>query len=151
MNSAIQQAISKLSEKQDANYSKLDKKFESLRARFESFMASNESSFLKPKLSQPPVLSLHSEPFVILAEKLTQGECWNQADLGYFDPHLDDKAYGAGEVVSVGKDVYYRNVVLFIQCIQNLVTFRGATLVKANIATSLRGSALKWYTSELNN
>ena len=53
--------------------------------------------------------------------------------------------------MSVGKDVYYRNVVLFIQRLQSLVTFRGATLVKANIATSLRGSALEWYTSELSD
>ena len=77
-------------------------------------------------------------------------ERWNQADLGYFDPHLD-MAHGEGEIVSVGKDVYYRNVVLFIQRFQNLVTFRGAALVKANIATSLRGSALEWYTSELSD
>ena len=31
------------------------------------------------------------------------------------------------------------------------MTFRGAAFVKSNIATSLRGSALKWYTSELSN
>ena len=53
--------------------------------------------------------------------------------------------------MSVGKDVYYRNVILFIQRLQSLVTFRGASLVKANIATSLRGSALEWYTSELSD
>lgn len=53
--------------------------------------------------------------------------------------------------MSVGKDVYYWNVVLFTQRIQNLVTFKGATLVKANIATSLRGSALEWYTLELSD
>lgn len=62
-------------------------------------------------------------------------ERWNQADLGYFDLHLD-KAYGEGEIVSVGKDVYYRNVVFFVQRLQSLVTFKGASLVKANIATS---------------
>ena len=143
MDSATQQAISKLSEKQDANYSRLDKKFESMRAMFESFIASNGSSSPKPKLSQPPPSSLHSEPFVLSSEQPTRLERWNQADLGYFDPHLDDKAHGAGEVVSVGKDVYYRNVVLFTQRIQNLVTFKGTTLVKANIATSLYGSALE--------
>ncbi len=41
-------------------------------------------------------------------------ERWNQANLGYFDLHLD-RAYGEGEIVSVGKDVYYRNIVLFVQ------------------------------------
>ena len=80
----------------------------------------------------------------------TTTERWNQADLGYFDPHLD-KAYEEGEIVSVGKDVYYRNVVLFVQRLQSLVTFRGAVLMKANIAKSLRGSALEWYTSKLSN
>ena len=74
----------------------------------------------------------------------------DQADLGYFDPYLD-RAYGEGEIVSVEKDVYYRNVVLFVQRLQSLVTFRDAALVKANIATSLRGSALEWYNSELSN
>lgn len=53
--------------------------------------------------------------------------------------------------MSVGKNVYYRNVVLFTQCIQNLVTFKSAILVKANIATSLQGSALECYTSELDD
>lgn len=47
--------------------------------------------------------------------KISQ-ERWNQGELGYFDPHFD-KAYGDGEVVSVGKDVYYKNVLLFVQCI----------------------------------
>lgn len=63
-------------------------------------------------------------------------ERWNQVNLGYFDLHLD-KAHGEGEIVSVGKDVYYKNVVLFVQHLQSLVTFKGAALVKANIATSL--------------
>ena len=40
-------------------------------------------------------------------------ERWNQADLSYFDLHLD-KAHGEGEIVSVGKDIYYRNVVFFV-------------------------------------
>lgn len=51
----------------------------------------------------------------------------------------------------VGKDVYYSNVVLFVQRLENLVTFKGAALVKANIATSLQGSALERYTFELRD
>lgn len=49
----------------------------------------------------------------------------------------------------MGKNVYYRNVVLFMERIQNLAIFKGIALVKANIPTSLRASALKWYTFEL--
>ena len=40
---------------------------------------------------------------------------------------------------------------LFVQRLQNLVTFKGAALVKANIATFLQSSALEWYTSELSD
>ena len=74
----------------------------------------------------------------------------NQADLDYFNPHLD-MANDEGEIVLVGKNVYHRNVVFFVQRHQSLVTFRGAALVKANIASSLRGFALEWYTSKLSN
>lgn len=38
---------------------------------------------------------------------------WNQADLGYFDSHFD-KTYGEGKIVSVGKNIYYRNIVFFV-------------------------------------
>lgn len=62
-----------------------------------------------------------------------------------------NKAHGEGKVVSVAKDVYYRNVVLFVQHLQSLVTFKGAALDKANVATSLRDFALECYTSELGN
>lgn len=40
-------------------------------------------------------------------------ERWNLADLSYFDPHLD-RAYGEGEIISIRKDMYYRNIVLFV-------------------------------------
>ncbi len=76
----------------------------------------------------------------------------------YFDFHLD-RAHGEGEIVLVGKDVYYRNVILFVQRLQSLVTFRDAVLVtfrdavlvKANIATSFRDSALEWYIFKLSD
>lgn len=51
----------------------------------------------------------------------------------------------------MGKDVYYRNVVLFVQHLQSLVTFKGAAFVKVNVATSFQGTALAWYISELSD
>lgn len=47
--------------------------------------------------------------------------------------------------------MYYRNVILFVHRLQNLVTFQDAALIKANIATSFRGSVLEWYISELSD
>lgn len=40
---------------------------------------------------------------------------------------------------------------LFVQRLQSLITFQDTALVKANIAISLQGSVLEWYTSELSN
>lgn len=68
-------------------------------------------------------------------------ERWNQSNLNYFDPYLD-KTYKDRKIVLVGKDVYYKNVVLFVQQLQSLVTFKGAALLKTNIVTSLCGSVL---------
>ena len=78
------------------------------------------------------------------------GGGWQAADLGYFDPMLD-KSYGEGEVVTVGKDVYYRSVILFVERIKDLASVKGATLVRSNVNTCLRGAALTWYTAELSN
>ena len=66
---------------------------------------------------------------------------WNPSDLGYFDLHLD-KSFGEGEIVTVGKDTYFRNVLLFTDRIRNIAEVKGAAIVKANINTALRGTAL---------
>lgn len=47
---------------------------------------------------------------------------WNQANLGYFNPYLD-KAYGEGKIVLIDKNVYYKNIILFVQYLQSLITF----------------------------
>lgn len=111
-----------------------------------------KSLILRESSSTTPSPNLNISPKVhFTADFLLKNttERWNQADLGYFDPHLN-KAYREGEIVLGGKDVYYRNVVLFVQRLQSYVTFRDAALLKANIATFLRCSALEWCTSELS-
>ena len=79
----------------------------------------------------------------------TGSERWNPSDLGYFDPHLD-KSFGEGEIVTVGKDTYFRNVILFTERIRDVATVKSATLVKTHLNTALRGTALMWYTTELS-
>lgn len=103
-----------------------------LRKMIEKTLLLRESGSSTPPLD-PNASSKLSSP-ADLPSKSTKR--WNQADLGYFNPHLD-KAQGEGIVISVGKDVYYRNIVLFVQHLQSLVTFKGAALVKANVATSI--------------
>ena len=64
---------------------------------------------------------------------------WNLEELGYFDPHLD-QAYRKIEVVLIGKEIYYKKVVLFVQYIESFVIFQRAALVKAIMATFFFGS-----------
>ena len=112
-----------------------------------------KSLLLRESPSATPSPDLDATPKAYLGRDSllkTTTERWNQADLGYFNLYLN-RAHGEGKIVLVGKDVYYRNVVLFVQRLQSLVTFKGAILVKANVATSLRGSALGWYISELSD
>lgn len=49
-----------------------------------------------------------------LTNTFLKNKRWNQTELGYFDLYLD-RAYGKGKIVSIGKEVYYRIMVLFIQ------------------------------------
>ncbi len=39
-----------------------------------------------------------------------------QAELRYFDPHLD-LSHSERKVVTVGRDVYYQNMILFVQLV----------------------------------
>ena len=66
---------------------------------------------------------------------------WNPADLGYLYSHLD-KSYGEGEAITVGKDAYFQSVILLIDRVQDIAAVKGPQLVKANINTALRGTAL---------
>lgn len=149
---ALNASVSDLSEKYDTLRSELDDKFQTLRSMLESLMLAKSSASPKPKATQapPPLEPQPIQPYSLIKTHASRTERWNQADLGYFDPHFD-RAHGEGEIVSLGKEVYYQNLVLFVQRIQSIVIFKGAALVKANIATSIRGSALEWYTSELDD
>ena len=69
-----------------------------------------------------------------------------QQILDYFDPHLD-KSHGEGRIITVGKDIYYRSAILFVERIRDLATVKGWSIVRSNLSIALRGSALTWYTA----
>ncbi len=39
---------------------------------------------------------------------------WNQVNLDYFHPHIN-KTYGKSEIILKRQDVYYRNIMVFVQ------------------------------------
>ena len=75
---------------------------------------------------------------------------WNPSNLSYFDLYLD-KSYGESEIVIVEKNTYFRSVILFIERLRDVAAIKGSAIVKANINTTLRDTALLWYIIELSN
>ena len=75
---------------------------------------------------------------------------FNAREIGFFDPHLD-KAYGPGDVVTVGNEIYYRDVTLFIERIRDYAAIKGASVVRTNLSTCLKGDASAWYLTTLSN
>ena len=71
-------------------------------------------------------------------------------DIGYFDPHLDD-AYGKGDFVQLGKDVYYCDVHLFLGQAKAAAMVKGTHLIRISLHICLRGSAQQWYVAELSD
>lgn len=119
----------------------------SLQKMIAKFLLLKEFPFITP--SPDPEATLKTYPNTNSLLKTTT-ERWNQIDLGYFDPHFN-RIYEKSEIVSVGKDIYYRNVVFFVHGLQSLVTFKKVDLMKTIIIMLLWSSTLKWYISELSN
>lgn len=70
-------------------------------------------------------------------------------DIDYFDPHLDE-AYGKGDIVQMGKDVYYRDVHLFLGQAKSVAMAKGTLPVRNSLHICLRGDAQAWYVAELS-
>ena len=53
---------------------------------------------------------------------------WRADEIGLFNPHLD-KSHGDSEIATVGKDVYYCSIMLFIERIRDMAMIKGPQLV----------------------
>jgi hypothetical protein len=70
------------------------------------------------------------------------------SDVGFFDPQLDP-SYGPGDVAQVGRDLYSRDVYLFVEKVKDAVIMSGADAVRAGLFACPRGSAQVWYPESL--
>ena len=66
------------------------------------------------------------------------GNGWRPEAIGFFDP-LRAKTIGtpAEDIISVGKDVYIRNVHVFVERIQDIAQIKGPEIVRTNLSTYL--------------
>ena len=78
------------------------------------------------------------------------GGHWRADEVGFFFPDLHS-SYGTTEIVTIGKDSFYRNASVFLDRLDDIVKLKGGELVRANLPTCLRGAALQWYTTELTD
>jgi hypothetical protein len=74
---------------------------------------------------------------------------WKASDIGFFDPGLPDKDGSGMEVLNY--ITYYTSVYTFIDRMIDLVALKSEDVVKANIHSCLKASALRWYTHELTH
>ena len=76
-------------------------------------------------------------------------------DVGYFDPEFQaEQEHGKttpGPVVNAGKHAYYLDVFVFVDRLNELARKYGQHLVQDVIPSCLRGSALTWWTTEVDH
>jgi hypothetical protein len=75
---------------------------------------------------------------------------WRADEVGFFFPDLHS-SYGASEIVTIRKDSFYCNAVVFLDRLDDIVRLKGGDSVRNNLSTCLRGAALQWYTTELSD
>jgi hypothetical protein len=68
-------------------------------------------------------------------------EHWRADEVGFFFPDLHH-SYGTSDIVTIGKDSFYRNTSVFLDHLDDVVKLYGGDVVRNNIPTCLRGAVL---------
>lgn len=72
------------------------------------------------------------------------GQSW------FFDPNYEGKTIATGKAMEhVGKDTIFRDVHLFMKRVKDIAATQEDELVRQNLSTCFKRTALFWYTSEL--
>ena len=70
---------------------------------------------------------------------------WKLEELKFFDSHFSN-SYDLESMIRDDKNVYYRNVHLFVERVKNLIVIKNVIMIKQNLNICLRNYALIWYT-----
>ena len=77
---------------------------------------------------------------------------WNAFELKFFDSLYEDKsAITDNAIEHSDKDIYFRNIHIFIERIKNIAQIKEDALMRNNLYICLRETTLTWYTSSLEN
>jgi hypothetical protein len=80
----------------------------------------------------------------------SRAERLNSDDIEYFDLNFDEKsAFTDKAVLHVSKNIYYKNVHVFVKKIKKMIIMLESEMLKKNLSSCLRESVLMWHTAEL--
>ncbi|KZZ93080.1 hypothetical protein AAP_02546 [Ascosphaera apis ARSEF 7405] len=101
-----------------------------------------------PTQAAPPQVTNLVEPD--MPEPVQQRSIWKAEELGFFDPGLKvEDSMKSGAVSYVGHHFYFTNVHDFISRARDFIAAKGEQMVRLNLVSCLRGTALEWYSTEL--
>ena len=90
---------------------------------------------------QISTISVHQSIFI--HQNSSQDFRWNAADIDFFDSLYDDKFASIDNVIEHSKkDIYFRNVHVFIERIKDMSQIKSEAIVRNNLYTCLRKTAL---------
>jgi hypothetical protein len=114
----------------------LDSRFQALESEIAELKA---AQVIQPPAPAPAVTPAIEPPF-------TKSIPFRADEVGYFDPDLDE-TQGEGDMVTIGKDLWFRDVFLFTDRLKDVAVTK-ADAVRGNWTSCLRGTALSWYQDE---
>ena len=69
---------------------------------------------------------------------------WNAIDIEFFDSYYDDKTAVIASIIEhTEKDIYFKNVYVFIERVKNLTIIKKDESIKTNLYNCLRNIVLK--------
>ena len=87
-----------------------------------------------------------------IAESIQSDNRWNAAEIEFFDPLYDEKSAATENAIEHSeKDIYFRNVHVFIEKVKDMTQIKDDILIRNNLYSCLRDIALAWYTSNLSD
>ena len=87
-----------------------------------------------------------------IAESIQSDNRWNAAEIEFFDPLYDEKSAATENAIEHSeKDIYFRNVHVFIEKVKDMTQIKDDILIRNNLYSCLRDIALAWYTSNFND
>ena len=83
-------------------------------------------------------------------QKVFSKNYFKATNVSFFDLKLE-KSYDSDDVVQINRDVYYRNVFMFVKRIKNaMITYETET-IRTNLSTCLRETTQIWYIENLSD